>query len=460
MIARLALFGASGDLAGRYLLPALAALHAAGRLPDGFEVVGAARPLWDDEAFREHARDRLAAHAAHVPPAARDALVGALRYRPVDLADADSVVRVVRDAAGGPNPVATYLALPPKVFAATVRAIAAAGLVPGSRVAIEKPFGDDLDHARELNALLASLFGDATERIVFRVDHALGMPTVRRLLALRLGDRVLDAVWGAEHIEKIRVLWEEDLALEGRAGYFDGAGALKDVMQNHMLQVLALAAMELPRRRDGRDLRDAKAGFLHALRPPERDEMRARSRRARYAAGRVGEREIPAYVDEHGIDPARRTETFAEVVLTADTPRWHGTRFVLRAGKALGHQRKELVVRFRPTAAGASELRVGIDGPLDLSLTLRAAGGRSQAPRPVRLNGPPPDASLPAYANVLLDVLTGGTALSVRGDEAEAAWRVVTPILDAWAADVVPLEEYPAGSQGPPPTVGGAPLDR
>ena len=450
MIARLAVFGASGDLAGRLLLPALAALYAAGRLPDGFEVVGAARDDWDDEAFRRHAGERLARHAADVPAAARAALLRALRYRPVDLSDAGSVGRVIGGGGSDTAAIAAYLALPPKVFATTVRALAAAGLPPGSRVAVEKPFGEDLHDARELNALLDDLFGEAAEEVVFRVDHALGMPTVRRLLALRLGNRTLDAVWNGEHVEEIQVLWEEDLALEGRAGYYDGVGALKDVVQNHMLQVLAVLAMERPRSDDERALRDCKAQALAALRPPHVDAARACSRRARYSAGRVGDRDIPAYADEDGVDPARCTETFAEVVLGIDMPRWRGTRFVLRAGKALGRRRKEAVVRFRPAPAGADELRIGIDGPFDLALTLRAAGDSRDGPRSVRLSGPPPDAGLPPYANVLSDLLEGGTTLSVRGDEAEAAWRAMMPVLDAWTAGRVPLEESPAGSAGPP----------
>jgi len=449
VIARLAVFGASGDLAGRLLFPALAALYAAGRLPDRFELVGAARDDWDDEAFRRHADERLARHAAGVPAAARTALLRALRYSTVDLSDADSVGRVIGSGESD-EAIAAYLALPPKVFGTTARALATTGLPSGSRVAVEKPFGEDLHHARELNALLEELFGETTEEVVFRVDHALGMSTVRRLLALRLGNRTLDAVWNGEHVEEVQVLWEEDLALEGRAGYYDGVGALKDVMQNHMLQVLAVLAMEPPRGDDEHALRDCKAQVLAALRAPDLEAAHACSRRARYAAGRVGDRDIPAYADEDGVDPARCTETFAEVVLEIDTPRWSGTRFVLRAGKALGRRRKEALVRFRAGSAGADELRIGIDGPFDLALTLHAAGDSRDDPQHVRLSGPPPDSGLPPYAHVLSDLLGGGTTLSVRGDEAVAAWRAMMPVLDAWAAGTVPLEEYPAGSSGPP----------
>jgi glucose-6-phosphate 1-dehydrogenase len=449
MIARLALFGATGDLAGRYLLPALAALRAAGELPGDFELTGAAQEGCDDESFRRHAADRLAEHAADTPRAAREALVQALRYRPVDVTDAASVAAVV-DTGG--EPIAAYLALPPALFAPTATALATAGLAGGSRIAFEKPFGDDPESARQLNALLGRLFGDATERTIFRVDHALGMPTVRNLLELRRSSRVLDAVWSSDHVEEVQILWEEQLALEGRAEYYDHTGALKDVLQNHMLQVLAVLAMEPEDDADGASLHDRKTELLRSLMPPANASPSSWSRRARYTAGRIGDRVIPSYVDEDGVDPARSTETFAELVLYADTDRWAGTRFVLRAGKALGQRHKEAVLRFRPAGGSTSdELRIGIDGPTDLALRLSATSGGRGEPQTVDLTGSPPDPGRPPYANVLLDLLTGSSRLSVAGDAAVAAWQVVAPALEAWAAGAVPLEEYVAGSRGPTP---------
>ena len=217
MIETLVLFGASGDLAGRFLLPALAALHASGRLPDDFGVVGAARSDWDDQAFQRHAGERLEEHAADVPLAAREALIRALRYQPVDLQDADSVAGVIGTA--GPRPLAAYLALPPAVFPVTITGLKRIGLPRGSRVAVENPFGEDLDGAIALNALLAEVSGAAGEQAVFRVDHVLGMATVQNLLGLRLANRLLEPLWNSVHIEQIEVLWEETLALEDRAGY-------------------------------------------------------------------------------------------------------------------------------------------------------------------------------------------------------------------------------------------------
>jgi glucose-6-phosphate 1-dehydrogenase len=443
VIANLVLFGASGDLAGRFLLPALAKLRATGRLPEGFSLVGTARPRWDDEAFRHHAAEHLAEHAADVPPEHRDALTRSLRYRTADLTDPRDVAAVIGLAPDGP--VAVYLALPPALFGATVTALGDARLPAGSRIALEKPFGESLCDAVELNQVLARAVGQAGEQAVFRVDHALGMAPVHNVVALRRHDPVLAALWDGEHIERVEVRWEEDLALEGRAGYYDHAGALKDVMQNHMLQVLCVLAMEPPPGPGERELRDAKVAALRAARSPGPDEAAGRTRRARYGAGHIGDRAVPAYVDEDGVDPGRCTETFAEIVLELDTPRWHGTRFVLRAGKALGARRKEAVVRFRATEPEGEpdELRIGLDGPLDIVLRLTGVA-------PMTLTAPPPPSELPAYGRVLLDVLDGGSTLSVRGDEAEEAWRVVEPVLDAWREGRVPLGEYPAGSDGPP----------
>jgi glucose-6-phosphate 1-dehydrogenase len=455
VIETLVLFGATGDLAGRFLLPALAALHAAGALPETFQVVGTARDELDDDAFRQSAADRLDEHAADVPAAARDAVVRTLRYRPVDIGDAQSVAALF--AAGGP-PAAVYLALPPAVFPAAVSSLAAAGLPAGSRIVLEKPFGEDLESAAQLNGLLARAAGDEGERAVFRVDHVLGMAAVQNLLAMRLANPVLEAIWNSRHVERVEILWEETLALEGRAGYYDTAGALKDVLQNHMLQVLSLIAMEGPATSAERDLHDRKLDALRAIQPLRRAELGSRTRRARYTAGRLAAppegsgQAVPAYADEDGVDAQRKTETFAEVVLELEGERWAGTPFVLRAGKALSRRRKMAVFRFRAAAqflgAGASELSIGIDGPEEIALHL--TGGAPETPVPLTLTAQLLASDLPAYGRVLLDILSGGSALSVRGDEAEHAWRVVTPVLEGWREDAVPLEEYPAGSAGPP----------
>ncbi|MFM9480369.1 MULTISPECIES: glucose-6-phosphate dehydrogenase [Streptomyces] len=460
MIKTLVLLGATGDLAGRFLLPALAALRAAGRLPADFQVVAAAREDLDDDAFQRAAADRLEHHAPDVPAMARADLVRLLRYHPTEMTDPASLGSLL---SGIRPPWAAYLALPPGLHTAVVTTLGSTGLPDGSRIALEKPFGEDLDSAMALNRLLTQVTRAAGEQAVFRVDHVLGLPTVQNLIALRLANRVLEPVWNSRHIEQIDILWEEDLGLEGRAGYFDRSGTLRDVMQNHMLQILSLIAMELPTRLDEQALRDRKVDVLRSVRTLRLDEAASRTRRARYTAGRLPDAEgrpgraVPAYRNEDGVEAVRGTETFAEIVLDLDSERWSGTRFLLRAGKALHRRRKQVTVRFRPAehpsynSAPANTLRIGLDGPEDIALHL--TGGVSlnpPSPSQVTLAAPPPAADLPAYGRVLLDLLSGGSTLSVRGDEAEAAWRVMTPVLAAWNAGMVPLEEYAAGSAGPP----------
>ncbi len=463
VIAALLLYGATGDLAGRYLLPALAVLGAAGKLPEDFRVIATARQDLDDAGFRELAAEHLEEHAADTPGGVRETLLRSLHYRPAEVDDPESVARLL-DGIGAP--VAAYLALPPDLFAPAITALEQVGLTEGSRIAIEKPFGESLEDAVALNALLARVSGDAGEGRIFRVDHVLGMATVQNLLHLRFANRVLAALWNSQHIEQVEVLWEETLGLEGRASFYDSTGALKDVMQNHMMQVFSLLAMEPPATLDQADLRARKVEVLRAVRTLTADEAGERTRRARYTAGRLARSEdeqtepldVPDYAAEDGVDPARGTETFAEVTLDVDNPRWRGTQFVLRAGKALRETRKGVVVRFRPFAgtplgdrAAANELWIGLDGPKDIALHLTASAEQPPERPPLVLTGPSFEVDLPAYSRVLLDLLGGENTLSVGGEEAEEAWRIVTPVLRAWADGVVPLEEYPAGSAGPEP---------
>ncbi|MBO0771918.1 MAG: glucose-6-phosphate dehydrogenase [Actinobacteria bacterium] len=456
MIKRLVIFGATGDLTGRYLLPGLAELRAAGYLGDGFQLVAASLEDWTSERFREHAAGWLAREAGGVPGPARDDIVAGSRYQVLDLADPASVAACL----AGEGPVAIYLALPPSVFPAAINAVREAGLPPGSRLVLEKPFGEDLSSAVSLNRLLAEAFD---EQQIFRVDHFLAMTTVQALLGTRLANRLLEPLWNSAHIGEIEIIWEESLALEGRAGYYDGAGALKDMIQNHLLQILCVVAMEPPVSMGERDLRDRKVDVLRSVRPLDGAAVTG-TRRARYTAGRAGGREVPGYAEEEGVDPERATETFAEVRLELDNWRWADTVFRLRTGKAMAADRKEVVVHFRPvphlpieTPAEPvpNQLRFGLE-PEDITLELTGTGPKAEfSLEPLTMRARHEPAELPPYGRLLLDVLTGQTALSIRADEAEQSWRVVTPVLDAWAKGAVPLAEYPAGSAGPPGTGAG-----
>lgn len=452
MITRLVVFGATGDLTGRYLMPALAALRAGGQLDSRFQLVGTGRAAWDDDEFRRRMAAQLDQHAAHLPDEARTAVVRASRYRSSDLGDPESVAEVI----AGDGPVVVYLALPPAVAPAAVRALDAAGLPPDSRIVFEKPFGEDLAGAVELNRLLAHT---VDEQHVFRVDHFLAMTTVQNVLGTRLANRILEPIWNSAHIAAIDIVWDETLALEGRAGYYDQVGALEDMLQNHLLQLLCLVAMEPPITLDERTLRDHKVDVLRSIRPLTDQDVVDHTRRGRYTAGRIGGRSVPAYVDEEGVDPDHRTETFAEVELHIDSWRWSGTTFALRTGKALGRERKEVVVRFRdvpnlpfgPDAEAVPNVLRFSHEPEGLTLELSGIGpGADFSLAPLTMSARLDTPELPAYGRLLLDVLNGDTTLSIRGDEAEQAWRVLTPVVDGWAKDLVPIDDYPAGSQGPP----------
>jgi glucose-6-phosphate 1-dehydrogenase len=450
MISRLAIFGATGDLTARYLLPALAALRSAGDLDDAFRLIAVGRENWSGAEYRHWAAAQLDRHAKGLSASVRASVASTADYRQADVADPGSVAAAV----GGESAVACYLALPPAVFPAAVSALHDAGLPNGSKIVLEKPFGEDLASAIELNRLLADT---VAEQAVFRVDHFLAMTTVQNLLGTRLANRVFEPIWNSSHIAEIDIVWDESLALEGRAGYYDGVGALKDMLQNHLLQLLCLVAMEPPISLGEHDLRERKVDVLRSVTPLTDHDIGQATRRGQYTAGRIGDREIPAYVDEEGVDPANRTETFAELELRLDNWRWPDTVFRLRTGKALIQDRKEVAVRFRqvprlPFAHGGDAapnmLRFGLD-PESVSLDLTRVGPRARTLSPVSLTAKLEPAELPAYGQVLHAAFTGDIRLAIRGDEAEESWRVVTPVLDAWAKDHVPLEQYPAGSGGP-----------
>jgi glucose-6-phosphate 1-dehydrogenase len=444
---RLVIFGASGDLTSRKLMPALAQLHEVGQLPPGFSVLGIARDDWGTNRLRE----ALERYAGNVSLPARNALVSSVEYRRAEVTDPGQVIAALQPLR---EPIIAYLALPPRVFLPTLEALAGASLPQWSRVVIEKPFGEDLASAQVLNRLLHQSF---PENAVFRIDHFLHLQTVQNILGLRFANRIVEQLWNRDHVERVEIVWDESLTLEGRASYYDQVGALKDMIQNHLLQLLCLVGMEAPLTLDERTLRDRKIDVLRAVRRLSPQEVEQYTVRARYSAGRIGECQVPNYADEEGIDPARGTETFAQVTLWVDNWRWAGVPFVLRSGKALGRARREIAVHFWPVPHLAFEANDPPPNVLRLLLEPdRLAFGlninRPGAPFPlerIELGTDFTSEGLPAYGRLLLQVLEGDCTLSIRDDEAEESWRVITPILDAWAQGRVPLLEYPAGSDGP-----------
>jgi glucose-6-phosphate 1-dehydrogenase len=448
----LLILGASGDLTGRLLLPGLARLVATGRA-DGLRLVGAGSDPWPQEQWQDRVRTAFADAAGQADAGGKKALSDledSTAYHQLDVTADGPLASLLADLEG---PVAVYFALPPHVSQKACEILAPAQVPAGTRLVMEKPFGSGEESARELNRTLLTL---VPEDHIHRVDHFLGKATVLNILGLRFANNFLEPVWNREHIAKVEIIFDEDLALEGRARYYDGAGALRDMIQSHLLQIMALMAIEPPATIGERDLRDAVAAVLRAssIRPP----YNASTRRARYTAGTMGGRKVPDYVREEGVDPDRNTETLAEVQVNIDNWRWKDVPFILRSGKALGDKRKEAVVTFRPVP----HLPHGFSG-LDAPNSLRIGFGPDTLALDVDVNGPGDIFSLDRttltaelnasellpYGEVLEGVLTGDPLLSVRGDTAEDCWRILEPVLKAWAEDAVPLEEYDAGTSGP-----------
>jgi glucose-6-phosphate 1-dehydrogenase len=448
-IATLLLLGASGDLAGRLLLPALGQLLDAEEDRRGVVLVGAGSEDWDQQTWQDRVRASFA--AAKVSRPAVESVLATTRYERADVTDVAALRRLLE--AGPPAP-ALYFALPPAVTVQACMALRDLELPAGTTLVLEKPFGTDEQTAASLNALLADL---VPEPQVHRVDHFLGRSTVLNLLGLRFANRLFEPVWNAQHIERVDIVFDEQLTLENRARYYDKAGALVDMIQSHLLQILAVVAMDAPGRVDEIDFRTAKAQVLRSCRLWGGDSTTA-GRRARYVAGTVDGRQVPDYADEPGVDPERGTETLAELTVEVANWRWAGVPFRMRSGKALGERRKEVLITFKTIP----HLPEGLHGEA-LPDQLRLTMGPDRIALEMNVNGPADPLELdrvalttdllagrlPAYGEVLAGVLDGDPLLSVRGDTAEECWRIVDPVVRAWRDDAVPMDTYPAGSAGP-----------
>ena len=446
----LLILGAGGDLTHRLLLPGLASLLVAE--PDrDVRVVGADRTDLSPAQWQDRVSDAFA--TVDSTASVLSATVKDTAYARTDVLDPDALGELV--ASCGEGPLVIFFALPPQISMKVCELLRDIDLPEVTRLALEKPFGTDRASAAAFNALLHQV---VDEDQVFRIDHFLGQAAVLNLLGLRFANRLLQPVWSSEHIERVEIVYDEDLTLEGRAGYYDKAGALRDMIQSHLLQVLSLFALESIATLDAQELRDQKTQVLRATTvwagSPERS-----SRRARYTAGTLGRRTVPDYVHEEGVDPARGTETLAEVTLAVENNRWAGVPFLLRSGKSLGTPRKELVVHFRDvghvpagfTGAGSDTDRLVLDlktGAVALTLTMNAEGDPFDLEQKA-LTATLAPADLLPYGEVLAHILDGDQLLTVRGDAAEQCWRIVEPVLQAWADDAVPMETYAAGSAGP-----------
>lgn len=452
MIRYFIIFGASGDLTSRYLLPTFAQLYQKGTLPAEMNIVGIAPETWNTTFFQNHVRERLMRHASDVANEWREALILRLDYRKANVTKPGEIRKAL---ASVNEPAIFYLALPPPVLLSAAQSIIEAGPFSESRIVVEKPFGMDLDSTRRLNQLLHSAF---PEQNIFRMDHFLGKQTVQNILGLRFANRIFEPLWNCQHIERVEITWDETLTVEGRVGFYDATGAVRDMVHNHLLQLLCLVGMEAPPSFDERDLRGHKVAFLRSVRRLSPEEIREWTIRARYGVGRIGNRDVPAYVNELGVDPKRETETFAQITLRVDNWRWAGVPFVLRSGKALEKDRRDIAIHFKPvphlafaqeTDPQTNVLRLELN-PDRMALGVNINGrGDPFDLEYLELDTDLAPQETSAYGRLLLDLLRGDLTLSIRDDEAEESWRIVEPILEAWLTGHVPLLEYPAGSAGP-----------
>ena len=464
----LVLFGGTGDLAARKLLPAVYDLAADGLLPERFRIVAVAREGHTDESFRAHAREAMEAHARHDFDAA---LWEALEPRIAVVAGTFGSPELYRALAerldagdeenGGPTQRIFYLAVSPTFFADIARDLGAAGLgrgaEPPTRLLIEKPFGHDLASARELQAAVAAAFD---EHQVFRIDHYLGKETVQNLLVFRFANGIFEPLWNRTAIDHVEITVGEDLGIGSRAGYYDSSGALRDVIQNHALQLLSLVAMEPPTSFDADLVRDEKAKALSAVRPvdPATDAVRGQ-----YTTGWIAGEQVPGYREEEDVPADSRTETYAALRLEIDSWRWAGVPFYLRTGKRLPARATEIAIAFKPAphlpfrdldvAMTTNELVISVQPNEGATLRIAAkVPGTTMRVRPVQMDFQYGSSFLrespEAYERLLHDALLGDATLFTRADEVDAAWRIVDPVLAAWAADGEP-EPYEAGTAGP-----------
>ena len=470
------LFGVTGDLSRKKVMPAIYDLANRGLLPPGFSLVGFARRDWADQDFAQIVHDSVREHArTEFREEVWDQLCEGFRFVSGDFSDDaafDTLRRTIEEldavrGTGGNH--AFYLSIPPKFFGQVVEQLqehglaeprdAAAAQTSWRRVVVEKPFGHDLESARELNDILAPIFPSGS---VFRIDHYLGKETVQNILAMRFANELFEPLWNAKYVDHVQITMAEDIGIGGRAGYYDGVGAARDVIQNHLMQLMALVAMEEPTSFDAESLRQEKLKVLSSVRLPRRLDLT--TARGQYAPGWAGGLEVVGYCEEEGIGARSTTETYAAIKLEIDNRRWAGVPFYLRTGKRLGRRVTEVAVVFKraphlPFAASATEeltqnalvVRVQPDEGMTLRFGSKVPGTAMEI-RDVSMDfaygGSFTEASPEAYERLILDVLLGDPPLFPRHEEVELSWQILDPILDHWAKKGRP-EKYPSGTWGP-----------
>ncbi len=469
----LVIFGATGDLARRKLLPALYNLAHEGALPERFHLVGVSRKEKENEDYRQECEEAIRRFSRRTPD--EDVLKGLLenvKYVPGTF-DEDSVyselgraLEEFEKAAGEPLNRAFYLSTAPGFFPVIVERLGASGLSSheGSdvRLIIEKPFGTTLEEARELNRKVLSIF-DETQ--IYRIDHYLGKETVQNLMAFRFANGMFEPLWNRNYIDSVQITAAEDIGIGTRADYYDRAGALRDLIQNHMLQLLCHVAMEPPVSFTAEDVRNEKVKVLDAVPGLSLEEIASMAVRAQYGAGHAGGEDVVGYLEEEGVPAGSNTETYAAMRLEVDNWRWAGVPFYLRTGKRLARKVTEIAVTLKPVPhlAFSQDGSLGVQ-PNQLVLTVQPNEGVSlrlgaKIPgtrmmiRPVNMEflyGTSFLSQSPeAYERLITDAMRGDPTLFTRNDEVEGQWRICDPIVKSWEATPGPLPKYEAGSQGP-----------
>src|SRR6184192_3897861 len=468
------IFGATGDLSSKKLLPAIYNLAKQRLLPAGFAVMGAAIDEMSDDAFRKHAADAITQHSRTQPidQTVLHAFMGEAFYQKVDFSKRDDFKALQRrlDELDGSRHTSGnrvyYCATPPPTYETIIEQLKATTMTTGPgfhRIVVEKPFGFDLKSARELNKIVQRVFHEDS---VFRIDHYLGKETVQNILAFRFANTIFEPVWNSNLIDSVQITAAEELGVELRGGYYDRAGAMRDIIQNHALQLLALTAMEPPLAFQANEVRDEKVKVLRAIRPLIGEDIEQSTVRAQYTKGWVLGEQVPGYREEPDVAQDSQTETFAAMRLFIDNWRWAGVPFYIRAGKRLPKRVTEIRIQFKkpPHLTFGRDAMKEVD-PNALTLRIQPEEGIS-----LKFGAKVPSAGLrirsvtmdfqymtsflvespEAYERLLLDCMIGDPTLFTRADEVEAAWMLVDPIENAWRGGRPPLAMYPAGTWGPP----------
>jgi glucose-6-phosphate 1-dehydrogenase len=472
----LVIFGGAGDLAGRKLIPALYNLLLDGTLPTSFAVMGFERRPLNDEAYREFGREGVTRFSRRAPDDNHwRELAGRMFYASGDFADLGAFAALKARLEGIesrlqiPGNRIFYLAIPPRLIGECVQQLQRAGLVnqpapgkPFSRIIVEKPVGSDLASARRLNDSLAEVFDESQ---IYRIDHYLGKETVQNILVMRFGNAIFEPLWNEKYIDHIQITVAEEEGVGTRAGYYEGAGALRDMVQNHIMQLLCLTAMEPPYSMTPEVIHDHKLEVQRCLRPLAGEAVERCVVRGQYRRGYAMGIEVPGYREETGVDPHSATETFVAMKVFVDNWRWAGVPFYLRTGKRLPKRASEIAVQWKQVPrlmfdqAGVAEpnalaLRIQPDEGMSLRISTKLPGPRSRL-FPVKMDfrygttfGE--QASPEAYETLLLDVMAGEQTLFMRRDAVEASWAWIDPIRAVWAGQGRSgLNEYPAGTWGP-----------